>query len=70
MKKPIAGWVISNTGSLLVWDMHNDESMLVGINDDTPEWCEIQHAIDGDEEVYSYIDFHGSEWRLDGCMRF
>ncbi|OME54009.1 hypothetical protein BSK59_15625 [Paenibacillus odorifer] len=73
-KQVIACWGISNVASLNVWEMQSDESMLVGINDDEPEWIEIEWRIDpesDDEENNSMagIDYHGSFYRLDDCMR-
>lgn len=73
-KQVIAVWGISNVASLNVWEMESDERILVGINDDKPEWCEIEWRIDpeSDDEFndgMSGIDFHGTFWRLDECMR-
>lgn len=73
MKKPIAVWVISNTASLNVWEHdENADSLLVGVNNDEPEWVKIDHQVDPDSEEFdtvTFIDFHGTVWRLDECMR-
>jgi hypothetical protein len=71
-KQVIASWVIANTASLNVWDMKSDEAMFVGINDDEPEWFEIEYRFDEeniDDGHVAGIDFHGTFYRLDHCMR-
>jgi hypothetical protein len=73
-REVIACWGISNVASLNVWEMRSDEAMLVGINDDEPEWCEIEfipneESLSDDYETVNVINFHGNIYRLDECMR-
>lgn len=71
-KKVIAVWGISNVASLNVWEMNADEAMLIGVNDDEPEWVEIEHRADEEDpegDFVAGVEFHGSFWRLDQCMR-
>jgi hypothetical protein len=68
-KKVIGVWGISNVASLNVWEI-NDEAVLVGVNDDEPEWCEIKYQdFEDEEDIVSGIDFRNGFWRLDECMR-
>jgi hypothetical protein len=69
MNTPIAVWSMTNTASLNVWEMHNDEAMFVGINDDKPEWFEIEYQETEEGELSACIDFHGTYHWLNECMR-
>lgn len=77
-KLPIAAWVLCNTASLNVWEFSNcNEGMLVGVNNDVPEWCEIEYMspeeIDADlleeNSLIACIRFNGTWNRLDECIK-
>lgn len=66
----IAMWVLSNYGGVGVIEMDSD-SMLVQYYNDSPEWVEIQHEIDEDDEdnLISYIELGELKLDLNECMR-
>jgi hypothetical protein len=85
-KKVIAVWGMTNTSSVNVWEMsQGNDGMLVGINDDEPEWCEIEYKLlseideiapedivlddEGFEDSVACIRFNGMWLRLDECMK-
>ena len=74
MTQVIACWGICNTASLNVYEIEYglNDRMLVGINDDEPEWFPIEYRMAEEYELdwsVPGIDFHGSFYRLDECMR-
>ena len=74
---PIASWGICNTASLNVFEFSkSNDAMLVAINDEKPEWCEIDSFVDEDwedkgceDELNLGIDYHGTTYFTDECMR-
>ena len=71
---PIASWGICNTASLNVFEFSKSgDAMLVAINDEKPQWYEIENCKDeegGDEDGLSLgINFHGTSYLLNECMR-
>ena len=60
----IACWEICNTASLNVYSI-NEEEVVAGINNQEPETFEVLTDDDGE----FYIDFHGSHYYLNECMR-
>ena len=55
MLKVIAVATINNTSGIALYDI-TDEQALVGLNDDKPEWVDIEW----DDEPY--IDFYGKTY--------
>jgi len=73
--KVIASWCICNTASLNVFKFEDDR-VLVAINDNKPEWYEIENCRDEDWEDKNLedewnlgINFNGSVYFLDECMK-
>lgn len=81
---PVGYWTCTNTSSVNVWEFSPcNDGILVGINDDEPEWCEIQYKtlneiedvsemeIDDniEDELIACIRFNGTWFRLDECMK-
>ena len=63
MKKPIAVHTITNCFGIAIYDV-NDETALVGLNDEKPEWVDVKT----DEDGRSYIDAFGGVY-LDECIK-
>lgn len=53
-KKPLAVATITNTYGLAIYEMTSDE-VLVGVNDEEPNWVDIEY----DEQGLPYIDCYG-----------
>jgi len=68
----IASWGLCNTASLNVFKIEEgiDSKVLVAINDQRPEWCVVEE-LENDEgdDMKSGIDFHGTSYFFDECMR-
>lgn len=71
----IASWGICNTASLNVFKIE-DSRVLIGINDQQPEWYDIDSYVDEDwedkdlEDEYNLgVEYGGSVYFLDECMR-
>ena len=42
-RKPVGEYTFCNTGSVLVYEIDTaEDKVLAGINDATPEWCDIK----------------------------
>jgi len=62
-------WGISNTASLNVFRIDsNNDRVLVGINDFTPKWIEIEF-IEDSSELRSGIRWGDSVFFMDECIR-
>ena len=51
--KPIATLTLTNVSGLACYDA-NDEEVLIGINNNKPEWCKLKHCKDGRLYVYKW----------------
>lgn len=64
MAKIIATASITNTYGLALYEANSDE-MLVGINDEAPEWVPIEWDDEGD----AYIELNGDKTYLNEFIR-
>lgn len=72
--KVIASWVIANTASLNVYLTHDSNVeyvMYVGINEDIPKLVTVlsEPSEENDEDIQNYINFHGSKYYLNECLK-
>ena len=52
MRKPIGVYGLSNTGGLAVYEFDTvDDRVLVGLNDQEPEWCDLSYEENDDGQM-------------------
>lgn len=57
-RKPVGVYTFCNTGSVLVYEIdQTEDKVLAGINDDDPEWCDIE-AIYSEETEQLELGFY------------
>lgn len=62
--KVVAVYTLTNCGGLAIYDA-NSEGVLVGYNEDKPNWV----AVDYDEDGRGRFDWCGCKIYLDECVR-
>lgn len=74
MENVVAVYSLTNTASINIYEIDNsiDERVLVGINNEDPEWCIVYHSVehdDVDEEETPYFVLGELTIPLGDCMR-
>lgn len=68
----IGSWGICNTASLNVYSIEHgiEVRLLVAINNGKKEWCVVEdYVCTGTDESRSGIDYHGTVYYLDECIK-